>query len=94
MQTNEEATVYVNDLVFFVKVQILDTPADLSLGKLCEDHGYSYEWTTGQKRTSCKKTTGNFIATRRKYSNHTKSEYAQSSIVEPVARFSRNQKQK
>ena len=26
-----------------------DTPAVLSLGKLCVDHGYSYEWTSGQK---------------------------------------------
>ena len=23
--------------------------ADLLLGKLCEDHGYTYHWTTGQK---------------------------------------------
>ena len=26
-----------------------DTPAVLSLGKLCEDHAYSYEWVSGQK---------------------------------------------
>ena len=26
-----------------------DTPAVLSLGKLCEDHGYNYHWTNGQK---------------------------------------------
>ena len=26
-----------------------DTPAVLSLGKLCEEHGYFYEWTSGQK---------------------------------------------
>ena len=26
-----------------------DTPAVLSLGKLCEDHGYNYPWTSGQK---------------------------------------------
>ena len=25
-----------------------DTPAVLSLGKLCDEHGYSYEWITGQ----------------------------------------------
>ena len=25
------------------------TPAVLSLGKLCDEHGYSYEWTNGQK---------------------------------------------
>ena len=34
----------------FLTLKILeDTPAVLSLGKLCEDHGYSYEWTSGQK---------------------------------------------
>ena len=26
-----------------------ETPAVLSLGKLCEDHGYTYHWTSGQK---------------------------------------------
>ena len=26
-----------------------DTPAVLSLGKLCDEHGYSYEWITGEK---------------------------------------------
>ena len=50
MQTNEEATVYVYDLDLFVTVQILeDTPDVISLGKLYKDHGYSYEWTSGQK---------------------------------------------
>ena len=40
VQTNEEATVYVNDLDLLVTVQILeDTPAVPSPGKLCEDHG-------------------------------------------------------
>ena len=41
VQMNEEATVYFYDLDLFVTVQILDdTLAVLSLGKLCEDHGY------------------------------------------------------
>ena len=49
VQTNEEATVYVKALDLFVTVKLLeDTPAVLSLGKLCEEHGYSYEWTGGQ----------------------------------------------
>ena len=26
-----------------------DTPAVLSLGKLCDEHGYSYEWINSQK---------------------------------------------
>ena len=29
-----------------------DTPAVLSLGKLCDEHGNSYEWINGQKTTS------------------------------------------
>ena len=50
VQTREEATVYVKELDLLVTVKLLeDTPAVLSLGKLCEDHGYSYEWTSGQK---------------------------------------------
>ena len=41
---------FVHDLNLFVTVQVLDeTPAVLSLGKLCEDHGYFYEWVSGQK---------------------------------------------
>ena len=48
VQTNEEAQVYVQDLDLFVTVQILEkTPAVRSLGKLCSEHGYSYEWKNG-----------------------------------------------
>ena len=51
MQIKEEATVYVKELDLFVTVMLLeDTPAVLSLGKLCQDHWYSYHWTSGQKR--------------------------------------------
>ena len=50
VQTNEEAQVYVHDLDLFVTVQLLEeTLAVLSLGRLCENHGYSYEWVSGQK---------------------------------------------
>ena len=50
VQTNEEAQVYVHDLGLFVTVQLLeDTLAVLSFGKLFEEHGYSYEWTSGQR---------------------------------------------
>ena len=49
VQTNEEAQVYVHDLDLFVTVQLLEnTPAVLSLGKLCSEDGYCYEWTSGQ----------------------------------------------
>ena len=52
VQTNEEAQVYVQDLDMFVTVQLLDeTPAVLSLGKLCSEHGCSYEWKRRQKST-------------------------------------------
>ena len=50
VQTREEATVYVKQLDLFVKVMLLqETPAVLSLGKLCDEHGYTYHWTSGQK---------------------------------------------
>ena len=50
VQTNEEAQENVHDLDLFVTVQILgDTLAVLSLGKLIEEHGHTYEWTSGQK---------------------------------------------
>ena len=50
VQTFEEAQIHVHDLGLFVTVQLLDdTRAVLSLGKPCEDHGYSYEWVSGQK---------------------------------------------
>ena len=43
VQANEEATVFAHDLDLLVTVKILkDSPAVLSLGELCEDHGYSY----------------------------------------------------
>ena len=50
VQTREEATVYVKELDLFVTVMLLEeTPAILSLGKLCEDHGYTDQWTSGRK---------------------------------------------
>ena len=42
VRTKEEATVYVMHLDLLVKVMFLEeTPAVLSLEKLCEDHGYT-----------------------------------------------------
>ena len=50
VRTREGATVYVKELDSFVTVMLLEkTPAVLSVGKLCEDHGFSYHWTSGQK---------------------------------------------
>ena len=50
VQTHEEATVYVKELDMFLTMKVLDNkPAVLSLGKLCDENGYSYEWINGQK---------------------------------------------
>ena len=50
VQTHEEATVYVKELEKFLTLKDLgNTPAVLSLGKLCDENGYSYEWINGRK---------------------------------------------
>ena len=50
VRTHEEATVYVKQLDIFLTVQVLEfSPAVLPLGKLCDEHEYSYEWINGQK---------------------------------------------
>ena len=50
VQTHGEATVYVKQLDFLLTKKVLEnTPAVLSLGKLCDENGYSYEWINGQK---------------------------------------------
>ena len=50
VQTHEEAIVYVKELDIFQTMKVLEkTPSALSLGKLCDTHGYSYEWINGQK---------------------------------------------
>ena len=66
VQTHEEATVYVKELDIFLTMKVFnDTPAVLSLGKLCDENGYSYEWINGQKTTSYFKTGFGYLATRR-----------------------------
>ena len=48
VQTHEEATVYVKELDLFLTLKVLEnTPAVLSLGKLCDENGYYYEWING-----------------------------------------------
>ena len=50
VQTHEEATVYVTELDIFLTMKVLDnTTAVLSLGKLCDENGDSFEWINGQK---------------------------------------------
>ena len=49
VQTHEEAIVYGKELGIFLTMKVLEnTPAVLSLGKLCDENGYSYEWINGQ----------------------------------------------
>ena len=56
VQTREEATVYVKELDVFVTVMLLEeSPAVLSLGKLCEDHGFSLPLDQRSKTTSHQK---------------------------------------
>ena len=63
VRTNKEATIYVKKLNLIVKVMLLqETPAVLPLEKLCDEHGFSYHWNSGQnqhlikngKRIDCK----------------------------------------
>ena len=62
VQTNEEATVYVEELGIFLTMKVLeDTPAVVSPGKLCDEHGYSYEWINGQKPHLIKKRYSNTV---------------------------------
>ena len=65
VQTHEEATVCVEELDIFLTMEVLeDTSAVLSLGKLCDEHGYSYEWINSQNHISLKTVFG-YSATRR-----------------------------
>ena len=50
VQTHEEATVYVKEKEKFLTMKVLEnTPPVLSLGKLRDQNGYSYEWIICQK---------------------------------------------
>ena len=50
VQTHEEAIVYVKELCIFLTMKVLENmPAVLSLGKLCDENGYSDDWINGQK---------------------------------------------
>ena len=62
VQTNEEATVYVKELGIFLTMKVLeDTPAVLSLGKLCDEHGYTFEWINGENGIRIQCNTENFV---------------------------------
>ena len=55
VHTNEEAQVQIHDLDLFVTVQLLEeTLAVPPLGKLCSEHGCSYEWKNVETPRSTK----------------------------------------
>ena len=48
VQTHEEAEVYVKELEKFLNMKVLENTLEvLSLGKLFDEHGYSYELING-----------------------------------------------
>ena len=66
VQTHEEATVYVKELDIFLTMKVLEnTPAVLSLGKLCDENGYSGSMDQWSKTTSHLKQGFGYLATRR-----------------------------
>ena len=55
VQAHEEATIYVKELDIVLTMKVLEnTPAVLSLGKLCDENGNSYEWINNQNHISLK----------------------------------------
>ena len=62
VQTHEEAIVYVKELGIFLTMKVLEnTPAVLSLGKLCDGNGYFYEWINCQQPHLIKTEFGLFV---------------------------------
>ena len=97
VQIREEATVYVKELDLFVANMLLDeTPAVLSLGKFCEDHGYTYHWISGQKphltqngkRTDCD--TSNYVRVSSTTTTPTSSSSSSQDSVFDVNRYTEN----
>ena len=65
VQTHEEATVYVKELDIFLTMKVLDnTPAVLSLGKLCDKNGYFSNGSMVKNHIPLK-TVSKYNATRR-----------------------------
>ena len=55
VQTTEDATVFVKQFDLFVTIILQETPAVLSLGKLCEEHGSPVSLEKRSKTTSHQK---------------------------------------
>ena len=56
VQTQEEAIVYVKELDIFLTMKVLEnTPAVLSLGKLCDENGYSMNGSMVKNHISLKR---------------------------------------
>ena len=47
--THEEASKYVKELDLFLTMRVFENAPASSLGKLCDETGFSYEWVNGQK---------------------------------------------
>ena len=57
---------YVEELGIFLTMKVPEnTPGVLSLGKLLDENGYSYEWINGQEPHLIKKTGLGLSATQR-----------------------------
>ena len=67
LQTKGKTTVDVRELDLFVTVMLLQKYTGSSLGKFCEDHGYNYHWTSGQKPHLFKMAERNNAARRTTY---------------------------
>ena len=82
--------VHVQELDLFVTVMLLEeTPANLSLGKLCEDHGYTYYWRPAVKNHISQKMARISIAIFRTTYNSFSTSSSQDSEFD-VSRFTEN----
>ena len=53
---------YVHDVGLFLIVDIFeDTPCSSIVWKVCEEHGYSYEWVSGQQPRLTKQDQTNYM---------------------------------
>ena len=50
IEVRKEANVFVEDLNIWIwAMLVVDSPAVISLGVLCQEHGFSYVWESGQQ---------------------------------------------
>ena len=67
VQTHEETIAYVKELDIFLTMKVIEnTSAALSLGTLCDENGYSFEWINGQNHISLRTGFG-YLAIRKNF---------------------------